>query len=547
MKKFLSLFLAVLMLASMAVSASAVKILKADGTFTDSVSIFESKHDDKHFSSIFDYCTYYKLPYGGAFNYGGETYYTWMYNNCPDCDGLSIQFVKNGDIKYECLEKNCGKTGTIVSSGSNVEIEYSGKNCTKCGSHKTVFVETITNSVGFVRDQYYCLNCKDIFYSSYDFDCILGTNYVKCSECPKATYFNKYYVDANILFAEYVCRDGHVTYKKVDNIHNNPVIYDKYRVYVYCTAGGSYSIENGGSAYYGETKTITFTPAYGYYLSSVLVDGYSVNVGVDNTVKVDVKNNTVVRAYFEKYSNLALHTIETSVEGNGTIAVKKNGCSVSADKVYANYADQITYTFIPATSNYRVADVEINGRSIGKVNTYNVSKILKDIDIKVTFEWKNPFTDVNKNYEDAVEFVTEAGIMGKGYITANKYYFNGGDKATVKTFVESLAELADIAGILNSTADRVEWAINKGLVAKDTDLSEVCDVQTACAIVREYLEVLEDVNDVRFTALDYEDSVKETAIAIDLVTEKIYDNNRDLTRYDVAAICYLIAGLDYLD
>jgi hypothetical protein len=43
---------------------------------------------------------------------------------------------------------------------------------------------------------------------------------------------------------------------------------------------------------------------------------------------------------------------------------------------------------------------------------------------------------------------------------------------------------------------------------------------------------------------DDDDTAKENALSIGLVSEKTYAGNRSLTRYDLASICYLIVNLD---
>ena len=104
---------------------------------------------------------------------------------------------------------------------------------------------------------------------------------------------------------------------------------------------------------------------------------------------------------------------------------------------------------------------------------------------------------------------------------------------------------SDTAGKLNSDEDRRAWAVNYGIISKKTELSANCDVQQACTIIKNYLEVLEDLNKVTFTKLVRKGTVRENAISLNLATAKTFDGNRNLHRYDLAAICRLIARLDY--
>ena len=191
------------------------------------------------------------------------------------------------------------------------------------------------------------------------------------------------------------------------------------------------------------------------------------------------------------------------------------------------------------------SSVVVNGRSIGKVSTYTLSKgITKDIDIKVTFAWKNPYSDItNENYLKAVEYVTEAGIMGYYNKYVNKNAFCGTNTITVKNLAAALAEMADVNEKLDTVEERLEWAEKNGIINDKTDLAALCSVQTACEIVNKFLLVLETEGDVDFVSFDDDDSAKENALSIKLVSETTYKNNRNLSRYDLAAVCYLLANL----
>lgn len=544
MKKILSLVLAVLMLASMAVSTSAVNILNSEGT-----GFIKTNKDDKVSVSDLLEILNYKLPYGGAFNYKGDTVYSWWYDDCPECDGFSFHYVSGGKVNWKCLESKCGKTGVIEIEQDDDDKDddtCTDAECTKCGSDDTLFVKTVEIFTGELCNRYFCLDCKEYFYTKVtELDDNDIADYVKCYYCKDIAEYDYLFVSDGKLYARYECEDGHVTDKRIYAGYDFD--YDEYSVRVITTRGGDYDITGGSDAYYGETKTIEFYPNKGYVLTDVLVNGESVYVGSDNEIDITVKKNTVVHAYFEKASSLKNYTITAEAEGNGTITAKKNDTTVSSDKVTANYTDTVTYKFVPASKNYVISSVKVNGKSVGKVTSYTVSKLAGNVEIEVEFSWKNPFTDVKDSYANAVEYVTEAGIMSAAATANNKTYFSGNVKVSVQTFAAALAEMADTADKLDTVAERIEWADKYDLIDSDDDLSVTCDVQTACALVRSFLEALEDINDIDFEDLNAKDSVKETAIEIGLVTATTYEKNRNLNRYDLASVCYLVAGLEYDD
>ena len=253
----------------------------------------------------------------------------------------------------------------------------------------------------------------------------------------------------------------------------------------------------------------------------------------------------MIRATFVRENTLSTHTITSSSTGNGTIKAYKNGTAVDASKITAKYSDTITFKFNPVSSSYSVKNVVVNGKSMGALKTYTIDGgITKDVDIKVTFKWNNPYNDVAENYLDAVEYVTEAGIMGFYNKYVNKNAFAGTKEITVRNLAAALAEMADVNEKLDTVDERIEWAEKNGIIDGDADLSVICTVQAACDIVNEFLCVLEDKGDIDFEDFDDDDSAKENALSIGLVSEKTYKNNRNLKRYDLAAICYLLANLE---
>ena len=182
---------------------------------------------------------------------------------------------------------------------------------------------------------------------------------------------------------------------------------------------------------------------------------------------------------------------------------------------------------------------------MGAIKSYTFATgITKDVNVQVTFKWVNPYSDLSSAYTNAVEYVTEAGIMGYYNKNLTKNAFCGKEAISVKNLVAGLAEMADVNEKLDTVDERLAWAEKNGIIEEGANLSVVCKVQDACAIVDAFLAVLEDEGNVDFADFDDDDTAKENAISIGLVSEKTYAGNRNLMRYDLAAICYLLVNLD---
>ncbi len=534
MKKILSLALALLMMLPLAIGASAGVVYKENPKkdtddvvtaeeFSDLIAYWKWLNaDDEDYDDLIDYL------------YGSSTVRNWK-DYCEKCDKPAKYYISKGNIYCSCTY--CGETYEIYVPSSKPEADRNDcKCCSMCAG----------NYVTCVCDCWDCKYCSD--YES-DKDWYWGWNnkidhkYTNC-ELDDVDF---YYDNGRVYWSCGYCGNtGSFKSADLDNWYDWYNRYYTHTLRVYCSRGGDYSMDGGRNVKHGDTRTITFTPDKGYVLYEVTVDGES--YGTSSKITLTVTDDTVVRATFVHESTLKTCTFTTSVVGNGKIVAKKNNKTVDADKFTAKYSDNVTLTFSPASANYVVKNVVIDGVSKGALKSYTLTGgITKDHDIKVTFEWKCPYSDVDEKYMDAVEYVTEAGIMGyyNKYIT--KTAFAGTEKISVKNLVAALAEMADVNEKLGTVDERIAWAKKNDIIADDANLTVVCDVQTACKIVDAFLEVLEDAGDIDFEDFDADDSAKENAISIDLVTEKVYKNNRQLTRYDLASICNLLVNLEIDD
>ncbi len=562
MKKLLSLILAVMMVLSVAITVGAA----------DTTSINDE---------LAELILGNKNPWFG-WNPNGDNLYTRWYGSCPECGNTAFYYVKNGNIKWECRDSACGKSGTIYAPGYDDDGDDDGyfvpttdQKCS-CGTSKNLkYVSREYNKTDKeYRYTFKCTKCNeyvevgadDVEFSGYpwypdyptypDYPCYpeypdfpkYDKSSVLCSygSCYCQAYFQNFFYDCGVWYALYKCPEGHETTKKVYTYDGE---YFMFNINVITTRGGSFYIEGGSKAAYGSTRKITFRADSGYALTDIYVNGEKVKT--EDEIFVTVEGHVTVRAYFTKISELKNYTVRASAIGGGKITAVMNGKSVDPSKLYGKYTDSITYRFVPDSDNYYISSIKINGRSVGKVSTYTLSRLTGDTTIEVEFAWDCPYDDVaaTSKYIDAIEYVTEAGIL-KGSATATlkpQYNFYGNRAVTVKTAACALAEMADVKDALSNNTDRISWAIDKGLIDKNEDTSIVCDVQRLCGMVKEYLDYLEDKNDISFVDVNSSDSAKEVAISINMVTSKTYNANRNISKYDLAAVLYLISGLEYVD
>ncbi|MCR4905021.1 MAG: hypothetical protein K6A33_02990 [Clostridiales bacterium] len=545
MKKLLTLALAVLMLASLAISVSAAT------TTPDLSSVISYIYGSPRTVYTADDLIAYYNAYGRGYYY--DDLITRWIDTCPEekCNGVATFVVESGKIKWAC--PTCGKSGTITATQpEKTDKVPTSVVCPTCKSADDLEYVTTGLVDGELKDIYVCAKCRQVVYGKYasvkpyDYYNYYGY-YDKTIHCPhkdngktcgKDAKIDTLTLEGDHLIATYICPDKHTTRYVVDEDYYG---YDRlYTVSVIGATGGDSAVRGGTSAKYGDAKTVVFYPKTGYVLTSVLVNGVSVAFK-NNEVTFNVYGPVTVRPTFTRIVDTKTYTVTATATGNGTITALKNSAALSySAKVEAKSADTVAFNFIPGGKNYRVADVKVDGRSVGAVTTYSFANPTADHKIEVTFAWKAPYDDLNERYIPAVEFVTESGVMG-AYSAGS---FSGTVGITVDDLVCALAELSDTAQVLNDASARRAWITANG-IAKDVDLTKKCDVQTACGIVVEYLKVLEAKNGVTFLKLDKTASVKDATVALNLATAKTFDANRALTRYDLAAICRLIARLEY--
>ena len=170
---------------------------------------------------------------------------------------------------------------------------------------------------------------------------------------------------------------GAVTAYTFNNVTVNHTISASFEIDTHtitATSGGNGSISPSGTTTVadGASQTYTITPAAGYHVAGVTVDGSSAGAVTAYTFN-NVSASHTISASFE----ISTHTITATSGANGSI-------SPSGTTTVADGASQ-TYTITPA-AGYHVAGVSVDGGSIGAVTAYTFNNVSASHTISASFE-----------------------------------------------------------------------------------------------------------------------------------------------------------------
>jgi len=138
---------------------------------------------------------------------------------------------------------------------------------------------------------------------------------------------------------------------------------------------------------YGDTPTFTFTPNPGYHLDTVLVDGNPLPPTTPTTYTFPaVTANYTIAGTFA----INAYTITSSAGPNGAIS--------PSGAVNANDGDTPTFNITPNVG-YHIADVLVDGGSVGAVPTYTFASVHADHTISATFAANAPISLFSDDFE----------------------------------------------------------------------------------------------------------------------------------------------------
>ncbi len=160
--------------------------------------------------------------------------------------------------------------------------------------------------------------------------------------------------------------------------------------------GGTISPNGQVQVGYGDSQTFTITADTGYTIADVTVDGSSVGAVSTYTFDNVTADHTIAATFNQVY------TITASAGTGGTIS--------PTGAVQVTAGDSQTFTITPDTGN-TIADVTVDGSSVGAVSTYTFDNVAADHTIAASF-------DVIKVFKEGAT-ITTGGALDSSFSGVN--------------------------------------------------------------------------------------------------------------------------------
>ena len=139
--------------------------------------------------------------------------------------------------------------------------------------------------------------------------------------------------------------------------------------------GGTITPSGSVTVNYGGSQTYFITPNLGYHLMGVMVDGVSMGAVLTHTFSNVTSDHTI-----EVIFAINQYSITATAGANGTIS--------PLGTLILNYGGSQTFTITP-NSGYHVAEVKVDGVSVGAVTTFTFNNVTSNHTIEATFEVDN--------------------------------------------------------------------------------------------------------------------------------------------------------------
>lgn len=164
------------------------------------------------------------------------------------------------------------------------------------------------------------------------------------------------------------------------------------------SAGANGTIDPSGSVVVneGSNQSFTISPAIGYHVADVLVDGASVGAVTGYEFTNVTANHTIVASF-----TIDTFTITASAGANGSID--------PIGGVPVNYGDNRTFA-ISANTECHIVDVLVDGASVGAVTSYEFTNVIASHTISASFALDCPAWDLNGDHTCNIGDVVVIGL-----------------------------------------------------------------------------------------------------------------------------------------
>lgn len=210
----------------------------------------------------------------------------------------------------------------------------------------------------------------------------------------------------------------------------------------------------------GDSQTFTITPIEGYHVADVKVDGVSIGAVTTYTFSNVTEDHTISASFSLDTNSQDTYTITASAGQNGTISPSGQATIISGGSQ--------TYAITP-NDGYSIADVTVNGQSVGAVSTYTFTNVTSDNTINATFALQ-PHTvtasaGIGGSISPSGSIIVDHGSSMTFTITPNEGYLigdvlvNGSSvgKVTTYSFIDITDDQSITAGFepTKTTADTI--------------------------------------------------------------------------------------------
>ncbi|MGM0402509.1 MAG: fibronectin type III domain-containing protein [Thermodesulfobacteriota bacterium] len=213
---------------------------------------------------------------------------------------------------------------------------------------------------------------------------------------------------------------------------------------VTATAGAGGAIDPSGelSVTHGDSTSFAIAASEGYEISDVLVNGSNVGPVAEYTFSNIVSDQSIAASFSKKS-----YTITASAGSGGAI-------SPVGDTI-VSHGDSASYA-IAANDGYEIADVTVNGSSIGPVSSYTFSNVTTDGSINVAFAIVEPVSETaslslawDRPTDEAVKgYHIYYGLSGTDYKTTPAKTINFADETQAE--IDNLDPGADYVFAITS-------------------------------------------------------------------------------------------------